>query len=272
MANDSYLQIIDKPRADFIGKPLFEALPEVRPAVEPLLNDAYRNGIPYQGIEFEVPLNRHGHTEQAWFNCVYQPLREENVITGVVVVADDVTEKVAARKRVEAAEERARLATEASLAGIFDIEVPSYNVNCSRRFYEIFDLPQSASMKDILSRIHPADAAIRREAWDTGYATGVLHYEVPLMTGDQEIRWIRAQGRMYKNEKGELIRVLGTILDITGQKMFSEALTFASRIQASNCWKKRPPPTCASRSVRCPSSMPSPTRSTSCSPTSSPMP
>ena len=356
MANDSYLQIIDRNREAFIGKPLFEALPEVRPVVEPLLNEVYWKGIPFNGTEFEVPLNRHGHTEITWFNFVYQPLREENLITGIVVVAnevteqvrrklmlqqsekkfrsfidqmpppvtilrgeemviemanrsllekiwhktleevlgkkllevfpelsgqrfpelirnvlatgksygeqeaqvyfdhpggkkafyfdfeysplydeqgrvdgimvtaDDVTGKVEARRRVEEAEERARLATEASLAGIFDIEVPSYNVNCSRRFYEIFDLPLGASMREIVRRIHPDDNAARREAWEAGNATGVLHYEVRLIIGPQEVRWIRAQGRMYKNDKGELIRVLGTVLDITEQKMFSEAL------------------------------------------------
>ena len=356
MANDSYLRIIDKNREAFVGKPLFEALPEVRPAVEPLLNDVYWKGIPHHGTEFEVPLTRHGHTELTWFNFVYQPLREENVITGIVVVAnevteqvrrklmlqesekkfrsfidqmpppvtilrgeemviemanrsllekiwhktpeevlgkrllealpelsgqrfpellrnvlttgrsygeqealihfdrpggkkafyfdfeysplfdgqgrvdgimitaDDVTEKVAARQRVEEAEERARLAVEASLAGVFDIEVPSYNVNCSRRFYEIFDLPPGASMQEIISRIHPDDNAARRAAWEAGNATGVLHYEVRLIIGPEEIKWIRAQGRMYKDDKGELIRVLGTVLDITEQKMFSEAL------------------------------------------------
>jgi PAS domain S-box-containing protein len=224
MANENYLQIIDKSKTEFIGKPLFEALPEVRKNVEPLLNDAYWKGIPFNGTEFEVPLTRHGHTETAWFNFVYQPLREENVITGIIVVASDVTEQVRRKLLLQQTEERARLATEASLAGVFDIGVPSYNINCSRRFYEIFDLPFSAPMEEILNRIHPEDRAIRTEAWAAGEHSGILHYDIRVITGQGEIRWIRTQGRMYKNGQGELIRVLGTILDITEQKTFSEAL------------------------------------------------
>ena len=108
MANDFYLQIIDKKREDFIGKTLFEALPAVQSAVEPLLNDVYWKGIPYNGTEFEVPINRHGKIELSWFNFVYQPLREENIVTGIVVVCNEVTEQVRRKKQLEENERKFR--------------------------------------------------------------------------------------------------------------------------------------------------------------------
>ena len=106
MANETYLQIIDRTREFFSGKPLFEVLPEVRPFVEPLLNDVYWKGIPYYGTEFEVTINRHGKRELTYFNFVYQPLREDNTITGIVVVANEVTEQVKRKKSLEESEKK----------------------------------------------------------------------------------------------------------------------------------------------------------------------
>jgi PAS domain S-box-containing protein len=363
MANDTYLQVVDRPKEYFVGKPLFEVLPEVRSAVEPLLNDVYWKGIPYYGTEFEVVLNRHGKKELAYFNFVYHPLREENVITGVVVVASDVTEqvrrkqflqeseqkfrlfidqspiamsvfrgkdyiielanktllekiwrrdaesvigkrlldvfpelvgqpfpalleevlrtgkthsekealayvegsdgmrsffldfdysalynqegiadgimvtvsdvtdRVRSRKQVEEAEERARLAAEASLSGIFDVDLVSDRITCSQRFYEIFELPAGSSHTAVLERVHPDDLVIRNEAQDLAFATGVLFYEVRIVT-PHGIRWIRTQGRAFKHENGEPTRLLGTIVDITDKVMADQAMkTFTEELE-----------------------------------------
>ncbi len=98
MANDTYMQIVDRKEENFVGKSLFESLPEVKDAVEPLLNAVLNTGIPFFGNEFEVTLNRFGKKETAYFNFVYQPLREsDGEITGVMVIASDVTYQVEAK-------------------------------------------------------------------------------------------------------------------------------------------------------------------------------
>ncbi|MGZ3910898.1 MAG: PAS domain-containing sensor histidine kinase [Flavisolibacter sp.] len=98
MANETYLQIVDKTEEAFIGKPLFQTLPEVREAVEPLLTDVLTQGRPYHGYEFPVILNRHGQSMLTYFNFVYQPLMEEDgSISGVIVVANEITELVRAK-------------------------------------------------------------------------------------------------------------------------------------------------------------------------------
>jgi PAS domain S-box-containing protein len=360
-ANDAYLEIIDRTPEFFIGKPLFDVLPEVRSAVEPLLDQVYRKGIPYHGRGFEVTLNRHGKQELTYFNFEYRPLRENDQITGVIVVASevtdqvlrkqsieenerrfrtfidqspiamcifrgkdmvieiankalltliwrrtaeevigkklmdvftelagqrfpaligqvlrtgkahsekealgfvegkdgkrafyvdfdysplftkagesdaimvtasDVTEKVKARHSLEVAEERARLATEASLAGVFDIDLHTGGTNCSPRFFEIMDLPPSASRADWLGRVHPDDRPARDKAWNDGLKSGVLHYEIRIKTGSGAVRWIRSQGRVYKDDNAEPVRVLGTILDITEKVKADEALIDSER-------------------------------------------
>ena len=102
MANKAYLQLVDRREDEFVGKNLFDALPEVRESIESLLRNVVDTGIPFHGNEFEVPLFRSGKQEMAYFNFVYQPLREmDGRIDGVIVVANEVTEQVKAKHALE---------------------------------------------------------------------------------------------------------------------------------------------------------------------------
>ncbi|HZY77910.1 MAG TPA: PAS domain-containing protein [Cyclobacteriaceae bacterium] len=109
MANPTYLQFVDKKEDEFVGKSLFEGLPEVREVVEPLLNDVYYKGIPYHGHEFPAPLKRHGSIEIGYFNFVYQPTYDSSgKINGVIVVANEVTPNVVARQKLAESERKFR--------------------------------------------------------------------------------------------------------------------------------------------------------------------
>jgi PAS domain S-box-containing protein len=95
MANQAYLELVDKEEKDFLNRNLFDALPEVKEIVQPLLMHVLESGKPFYATELAVILNRHGKKENAYFNLVYQPLRESNgAITGIMVVANEVTEQV----------------------------------------------------------------------------------------------------------------------------------------------------------------------------------
>lgn len=102
MANEKYLEIINRKAEDFVGKLLYDALPEVKDAVKPLFDNIYKTGEPFYGNEFEVTLNRFGRQEVSFFNFVYQPLREPNgTIHSIFVVANDITAQVLAKRALE---------------------------------------------------------------------------------------------------------------------------------------------------------------------------
>lgn len=109
MANDTYLQLVDRKESDFLGKPLFDSLPEVRETVEPLLTGVLKTGKPFRASEFPVILNRYGQREQTYFNLVYHPLREDNGdISGIIVVATDVTSSVNSKQALAESEKQFR--------------------------------------------------------------------------------------------------------------------------------------------------------------------
>jgi PAS domain S-box-containing protein len=108
MTNKTYLEIVDREEEEVVGKPFFETFPELRDAVQHLLLGVLETGEPYYGTEFKVSLKRHGGKEDTYFNFVYHPLREDAAISGVIVVATEVTEQVRARYKLAESEGKFR--------------------------------------------------------------------------------------------------------------------------------------------------------------------
>ncbi len=99
LANEFYLELVEKDPS-FIGKPLFESLPELTTqGIPELLNGVIHSGRSHVGKELPVSLRRKGRIETVFFNFVYHPLFEEDgTVSGVFVVAVDVTDLVTARE------------------------------------------------------------------------------------------------------------------------------------------------------------------------------
>ncbi|CAM4232265.1 CheR family methyltransferase [Gillisia limnaea] len=102
LANDFYLQLVEKEK-DFIGRPVFESLPELKSqGIEDILDETVKSGEPYYAKELELTINRNNKSKRGFYNFVCQPIRGwEGTVTGIMVIATEVTEQVLARKKVE---------------------------------------------------------------------------------------------------------------------------------------------------------------------------
>ncbi|MFA0963946.1 PAS domain-containing protein [Roseivirga sp. BDSF3-8] len=102
--NDSYTQLVGKNR-DIIGKPIEEALPEVKSqGFIGLLDNVYKTGKPFIGNEIPVNLDRtvNGDLDKVYVNFIYHPYRDETGdVQGIFVHGMDVTELVKAKHRAE---------------------------------------------------------------------------------------------------------------------------------------------------------------------------
>ena len=109
LANKTYLEIVDRNEDELVGTPFFETFPELRVPVQHLLQGVMETGEPYHGTEFKVSLKRHGGLEDTYFNFVYHPLREsDSTISGVIVVATEVTEQVRSKYKLAESEHKFR--------------------------------------------------------------------------------------------------------------------------------------------------------------------
>ncbi len=103
MVNDAYYQVVG--HRELIGRPAFEALPEVRgQGFEALLNQVLETGKPFVGREMPVTLARThaGQLEERFVDFVYVALTDaDGARSGVMAHGTDVTEHVRARRQVE---------------------------------------------------------------------------------------------------------------------------------------------------------------------------
>ncbi|WP_420125841.1 ATP-binding protein [Longimicrobium sp.] len=119
--NEAYYQLVG--HRELLGKPLLDALPEVRgQGFEELLERVRQTGEPWVGHETPAQLQRTpgGPLETRYLDMVFQPLAEaDGTRTGVVAHGNDVTDQVLARREVERLleeSERARGEAEAARA------------------------------------------------------------------------------------------------------------------------------------------------------------
>lgn len=102
-ANDFYCEIIDRKREDIIGKSLLDVLPEMAgQGFDGLMNGVITTGIPFTANEVPARLVRNGRLDTFYVNLTYNPVREpDGSVSGVFVVATDVTVQVLDRQRIE---------------------------------------------------------------------------------------------------------------------------------------------------------------------------
>lgn len=103
IANEKMFELWGRGSEELLGKPLFVGLPEVREqGFEELLQQVYRSGNEYAAYATAVTLPRDGQMETVFCNFLYTPFREgDGSISGIIVVATEVTRQVKARQEIE---------------------------------------------------------------------------------------------------------------------------------------------------------------------------
>lgn len=227
LANSQILRVWGKDE-NVVGLPLTEGLPELRgqPFVG-ILQNVYATGIPFYGSEAKVALVRNGVLGDYYFNFVYQSLNgADGNVNGIMVVATEVTEQVLSRRKLEDAEERLRLAAEATGLGAFDLDLQNGIIIHSPRLAEIFGRKANEHITHSHLRqiVLPADLPIVIAAFDKALQTGIYFYEARVAWLDNTLHWIRTNGKIIYGDNKEPMRMLGTVQDITEQKRILDEL------------------------------------------------
>lgn len=227
--NDDYRQLVDKSTMELIGMPLLKALPEL--ATQPikgLLDTVVNTGEPYYGNEYPVILNRFGNAATAYFNFVYQPLREsDGTISGVMVVANEVTEQVLARHRVEESENRYRTLFESMDEGFCVVEVifDSKNHSVDYRFLEINPtFEKQTGLKEALGKTARELVPDLEDYWFETYGKVALTGEPARFTSDSQVlnRWFDVYAYRIGGIASHKVGILFS--DVTEHKKAEEAL------------------------------------------------
>jgi len=220
MINPQLAEIYGLDRDVLVGQPIFTLLPHTSgQGFEEHMAQVRLTGESFHGKEVLVPLIRNGAHEYVYVDFVYDPFREEDgTITGVIVIATEITEKVHAKRALEVAEERARLAVDSVGVGTFDLDLITGEMITSDTFARIHGFEDGpVSRAEYVSVFHKNDLPIRDAAIDEALNSGKLFYEARINWRDGSLHWVRVEGKVYF-EAGLPMRILGVTLDITEQR------------------------------------------------------
>lgn len=228
LVNEGMLEIWGRPIEKVLGRSIFDVLPDARQrGLDQVMEKVYETGVPFRANEQPVFLVRHGNPEIVYQNFVYHPYSSDGRISGVLVISVNVTEQVNAKHELERAYEQTRLSKEAAQLGTFDMNLQTGTLEWDKRCRELFGIAHEETItyeKDFLKGLHPDDfnrvVLAVEAAQDKSLTNG--NYDIEYRTlgaADQKLRWVRAKGKVYFDQQDYPLRFVGSILDITDEKL-----------------------------------------------------
>ena len=234
VANSMMMELWGRSGAEVLHKPIFEGLPDAKgQGLERWIDHVYRTGETYRAYEQPVSLLRNGKIDTVYQDFVYQAYRDDlGEIIGVIAISNDVSAQVKAKVEIERAYEQSQLSKEAAQLGMFDLDVRSgkleWDERCRALFGVYHDEPVSYE-RDFIGGLHPDDRreviTAANDALDRVKTGG--NYDIEYRTvgiADGQLRWIRAKGKVHFDAWGKPMRFIGSVMDITEQKLNEEKL------------------------------------------------
>jgi PAS domain S-box-containing protein len=226
LVNEAYSRLIGRRPDEIVNRNIFDVIPETKATFEPVIEQVRTSGEPF--YLYDQPYRvLYGEKEiEGYLNLVYQPYKEANGVTsGVMVLCQDITVQVLARKKADEAEEIAGLAIQSAGLGTFQVDLRSNDIIASARLDEIFDVSPTNDRKQYVDAIHPDDRHIRTEAYERAFQSGLLDYECRVVRKSGSLRWVRVKGRVLFKEDEQPVKLTGVVQDITEEKEFAQELT-----------------------------------------------
>lgn len=212
--------------ASSIGKPFLKLLPEMKEqGFWDMLMDVYHHGKTIKGFDTEAVFHReNGIKEKVYFNFVYTPYREtDGRISGVMVIATDVTGSVLARKHLVESESRFRMLAETFPQMVWTVTSDGTTEFVSKKWLEYSGIEDVQEAWRWMT--HPEDWEGVMQSWQQHFtAQKPFRHEVRLRNKKGEYRWHQTLGEPLFNEEGKLVKWIGVVTDIHAQKTFTEQL------------------------------------------------
>jgi PAS domain S-box-containing protein len=240
-ANRPLLTLLGRSEAEMVGFSAYDALDEEGAAVlrerlaEPV--DPSTPTAPGSRGDRECRLYRPDGTS-VWVLVSPEPVvGDDGCLLGWMHLVKDNTEQ---HEQLELSQRREHQFAEAQAIahiGSWEMELTTNQAVCSDETYRLVGLvPGSLAPTPgaFFERIHPEDREVGVAAFHAVLAGApALDFEARLVHEGGSPTWVRAQGRAILDREGRLVRVDGTLQDITATKRNEEGLSFLSAMAAA---------------------------------------
>ncbi|MFV5692713.1 PAS domain S-box protein [Flavobacterium sp. LT1R49] len=149
-------------------------------------------------------------------------------LTGYLGISKDITKEKEAELNLISSNKLLDESQSIAKIGSWKFDLMTNDLIWSKGHYQIFDLEELPSDELFLayrSKIHPDDLSGLDKALEKILTTGAdLHYNHRLLFSNGNLKYVVAIGKPYKNEKGEVVGVQGTIQDITDKTLAEQKI------------------------------------------------
>jgi two-component system sensor histidine kinase VicK len=222
--NTPILKIWGRTTEELIGRPHRDARPEMEgQGIFEQLEKVYHTGQTVTNTEVKVKVKDGDGLREAYLNSVYTPVKDnDDQITGVLVILNEVTEKLLERRRRDVVEEQFRLTVESAQMGSWYLDTHSRQLTATSRVKELFGFypDDDLSLDDAIIQIRDDYRDRIIETFNAAVASG-QQYDVEFPTlgyHDGKLRWVRAFGKLYPSEMGDAPQFSGLLMEITESK------------------------------------------------------
>lgn len=212
--------------AEMVGKSVTILIPPRHHNEEPRILERIRRG---ESIEHYETIRRRKDGTEIDISLTVSPIRDETgKITGASKIARDITERKEAEEALRENQAILSLSMRSSRMGAWVQDVKTDYVWWSEELEEIFGLEKgsfSNTRKGFYEFVHPDDS--KRILEEIRKAIGERRdyiVEFRFYHADGSTRWMEGRGQAFYSEKGEVVRLYGIGIDITGRKEAEERL------------------------------------------------
>lgn len=233
-SNTFYSELVGRKSNELIGKPLLEALPEIKgQGFDDLLLEVIRTGNAFTAKEIEVELKRNDKLENVYVDLTYQLNRNAAGETNsILVVAVDVTRQVLNRREVEESEAKLQNLIAAAPAGIglfigrdLIIEYPNQTfIDIVGKGPDIKGLPLREAMPELITE-GQAYLKILDDIFTTGvpFISPVSLVKI-VQNGVLNNNYYNISYTPLRNKSGEIYAILDIAIDVTAQVVAQQAM------------------------------------------------
>jgi PAS domain S-box-containing protein len=227
LCNTAYEKLFNVNARDVIGKTDYDIVPKE-------IADQFRKNdlntlkenkttINYEEVVFE------NKNSMAYFEAVKTPMYDtEGKLIGVLGIAREITKLVNAKKTLEENEAKLKEAQRIAKIGHWELDVIANHLSWSDETFLIFEISPEifeASYEAFLNAIHPDD----REIVNNAYSASIKNkapYSIDhrLLMSNGKVKYVNEKCYTEYDKDGKPVRSIGTIQDITEQKLIANAL------------------------------------------------
>jgi PAS domain S-box-containing protein len=162
-----------------------------------------------------------------WNEITISPVFDlDGQLRNFIGIASDVTDRRLAERTLKEAEQRLHLSLVSAEMGVWDWDVVNNTVWHSLKSYEIFGYqtpPAKWTYETFLDHVIAEDRVAAEKSIEQSFASGDYKLRCRIEHArDHSIRWIACRGETYKDEGGNVVRMMGTIVDITEDKLLEQ--------------------------------------------------